>query len=136
MHAAKANLSTSAHLCAPQVAPATPALLQPCISRCHSNSVRCRRYMNGKFPYPFMNQMHPAVAFFSMLVLSIMVMHVISLIGVAISSVSRRALSKPDVLAQPPTNGHSAVAGKNGKNGTAPTHTYKLRQRAPKVALE
>jgi hypothetical protein len=77
------------------------------------------RYMNNKFPYPFMNQMHPAIAYFSMLMLSLVVMHMISLSGVAISSVSKRAFSKPDLLALQPENGNSKAKVANGKRAKA-----------------
>ena len=55
------------------------------------------RYLNGKYPYPFMNKMHPAAAFLIMLVVSLTVLQLMFTAGATLAATANKALSKPDV---------------------------------------
>jgi hypothetical protein len=79
--------------------------------------------MNGKFPYPFMNKLHPAAAYFGMLTISLAVLHIIFYGGALLSRASKRWLGKSEMFPveadgltdgdyQAPTNGKSARKAK------------------------
>lgn len=94
--------------------------------------------MNGKFPYPFMNKIHPAFAFFSMLCVTLIVLQLVFAAGAALSATANRAFSKQEVHLVTPhskggvnrnrkeaakRNGHQPVRQggpvlRNGKNST------------------
>jgi hypothetical protein len=88
------------------------------------------RYKNGRYPYPFMNKMHPAAALAMMSTLSLIVLQLMSTVGAALAIVSNRAFSKPGVLyldaqgvresgktEQLYKNGLDGPVLQNGKNG-------------------
>jgi hypothetical protein len=76
---------------------------QECLALC--------RFMNGRYPYPFMNQMPVLVAYFGTTALCVGAMFLISLAGRAYTRAAAWALCKPDVYASEKeatsqTNGH------------------------------
>ena len=87
------------------------------------NGICACRYTNGKYPYPFMNKMHPAAAFLTMLCVSLAVLHLMSTAGATLAAAASKALSKPDiyVATAPMTNGKAkpkrAVTPKPARTG-------------------
>lgn len=67
------------------------------------------RYLNGKYPYPFMNKMHPVAVFSIMLCVSLIVLELVSRAGATLAATASKALSKPDVYiaTTPKVNGRA-----------------------------